>query len=469
MGTQDSSFLMFEEPHTHMHVAGLGIFEAGPLLRPDGGLDSARIRSYVDSMLDRLPRYRQRVAYTPIEKRLLWIDDERFNLEYHVRHTCLPKPGDEETLKALVGRILSQHLDRDKPLWEIYVIEGLEGDRFAMLMKTHHCMVDGIAGMALLNRLLSPDPDLEVGPASAWRPQPAPGALWLLADVVDRRVATPLAEAARAVGHAMREPRRTWEELSESLRSMAGAVADGFRIVARTPHNQPIGTHRRVDWIALDLAELKDLKKHLGGTVNDVILTLVTGAVRRFLRHRRARVRGFDYRVVIPVNLRVLGETEEVAAGNRVSAWFLSLPIGETDPLRRFQRIHRETDRLHRSKTAQGMDLFTRIVDWTGSPLLTWAGVQIAARVHPYHLIVSNVPGPPMPLYFLGARLLAFYPQPPLFETQGLGVAVISYAGQVCFGLVGDWDVMPDLDVVVDGIREAKDELVAAVARRERT
>jgi WS/DGAT/MGAT family acyltransferase len=290
----------------------------------------------------------------------------------------------------------------------------------------------------------------------------------MLAEVADRRLRTPVVEAARALGGALREPRGTWDELAASLRSMGGALGDGFRLVSDTPHNRPIGTNRRVDWVSFDLAEVKDLKKRLGGTVNDVVLTLVAGAIRRFLRGRGARVRGFDYRVVIPVNLRTLGDDGSSASGNRASAWFLSLPIGERDPLRRFQRIHRETDRLRRSNTAHGMELFMQIVDWTGSPLLTWAGVQLAARVHPYNLIVSNVPGPPMPLHLVGARMLAFYPQLPLFENQGLGVAVISYAGRVSFGLVGDWDVVPDLDRVAEALRESRDELAHAVEQRER-
>jgi WS/DGAT/MGAT family acyltransferase len=240
---------------------------------------------------------------------------------------------------------------------------------------------------------------------------------------------------------------------------MGGALRDGFRLVTGTPHNRPIGSHRRVAWLTLDLAEVKALRKSLGCTVNDVVLAVVTGGVRRFLEARGTKLRGLDYRVVIPVNMRAFREGIDPGEGNRAAAWFLSLPVAEADPARRVQRICRETARLRESRAAVGLDWFTRIVDWTGSTFLTYAGVRLAARVHPYHLIVSNVPGPQFPLYLLGARMLAIHPQLPLFESQGLGVAVLSYDGKLCFGLVGDWDVVPDLDVVADGIREAFEEL----------
>ena len=458
LGTQDSSFLMFEGRHTPMHVSALALFEASPTVAFEA------IRDHVAASLHRLPRYRQRVIETPLEAHPVWVDDERFNLDYHVRHTCLPAPGDDAALAALAGRILSQQLDRQKPLWEIWFVEGLEGDRFALLLKVHHCMVDGVGGMDLLEQLLSASPEEpEATPAPPpWEPRPQPGSLRLLVNAAFARSRAPV-EAARALTDTVRHPRRTAGELSHAFSAMGDALREGFRIVESTPHNRPIGGHRRVAWLSLDLAEAKDLRKRLDCTVNDVVLADVAGGIRRFLLERDADLDGLDYRVVVPVNMRAFREGTE-GEGNRVSAWFLSLPVAEPDPVRRVERIHAETARLRESEAAIGMDLFTRIVDWTGSSRLTYAGVQLAARVHPYNLIVSNVPGPQFPLYLLGARMQAVHPQGPLFQSQGLTVAVISYDGRLCFGLVGDWDVVPDLDRVAEGIGAARAELCDAVA-----
>ncbi|MBW2446662.1 MAG: wax ester/triacylglycerol synthase family O-acyltransferase [Deltaproteobacteria bacterium] len=404
LGAQDSSFLMFEGRHTPMHVSALALFEAPPLPGRTGGFDFERIRDHVAAGLHRLPRYRQRIVATPVEGHPIWIDDEHFNLDYHVRHTCLPPPGDESALESLVGRILSQQLDRKKPLWEIWVVEGLEGGRFALLLKVHHCMVDGVGGMALLEQLLSASPDARPEPAPAWVARPRPSGVRLLADAILRRGQAP-AEAMGALLDAAREPRRTAEELGHNLTAMLGALREGFRIPDDTPHNRKIGSHRRVGWLSLDLAELKSLRRSLDCTVNDLVLTLVTGGIRRFLAEREVDLEGLDYRVVIPVNVRAFRQGDEDASGNRVSAWFLSLPVAEPDPHRRLELIREATSRLRESEAAVGMDLFTRVVEWTGSSLLTYAGVRLAARVHPYNLIVSNVPGPQFPLYLLGARM----------------------------------------------------------------
>ena len=465
LDTQDSSFVSFEGRHTHMHVAAVATFEAAALRGPQGGLDIDRIRAAIESRLHLLPRYRQRLAFTPIGRSPVWIDDERFNLEYHARHTSLPRPGDSRRLKALVGRILSQQLDREKPLWEIWIVEGLEPDRLAMIAKVHHCMVDGVAGVSLMTQLLSASPDARVEAARRWRPRPAPGALQLLAGEAARALMRPAALAARALGQALRRPGQAAGQVAESVRAMQQALRAGLRPVPPTPLNRPIGTHRRVEWQTFDLAELKELRKRLGGSLNDVVLALVAGALRRFLQGRRTPLRGLEYRVVVPVDMRA-GAEPDAWLGNRVSAWFVSLPVAVADPRERFRRIHAETSRLKASKAAEGIDLFTRIVDWTGSPLLTRAGVRLASRMHPYNLIVTNVPGPQRPLYLLGARMLEFYPQLPLFENQGLGVATMSYDGRVFFGLVADWDLAPDLSRLAESLRTALTELREAAGAR---
>ncbi|MEE9607830.1 MAG: wax ester/triacylglycerol synthase family O-acyltransferase [Myxococcota bacterium] len=462
LSAQDSSFVMFEGPGTHMHVSAIAVFETGPLKAPEGGLDIERIRSYVESRLHLLPRYRQRLAFTPVERHPVWVDDDRFNLNYHVRHTSLPRPGSEELLKKLAGRIMSQQLDRGKPLWELWFVEGLEGGRFAMIGKTHHCMVDGASGVGVITALLSGSADVSIEPAPPWAPRPAPGRFELLRHALSHRVAAPTS-ALRAIRGALREPQEASTRFAEHALSVWQALNAGFRVPANTPLNAPIGTHRRIDWSNIDLAEIKELKKRLDGSVNDVVLAVVAGALRRYLGGRRVPLDGMDFRIAIPVNMR--SDSGDVGAANRVSAWFLSLPLAEGDPLRRFEQIRAETQRLKRSKAAEGIDLFVRFAEWSGSTLLTFWGVRLASTLHPYNLIVTNVPGPQYPLYLLGAKLNTMIPQLPLFQNQGLGVAVMSYLGKVTFGLIGEWDLAPDLPALARAIDASFTELRDAAQR----
>ena len=459
LSAQDSSFLSFETRDTHMHVGAIAVFEAAPLRSKSGGLEIERLCSHVDTRLRTLPRYRQRLEFTPIQGRPIWVDDDRFNLRYHVRHTGLPRPGDEAQLKELAGRIFSQQLDRHKPLWELWFVEGLEGGRSAMIVKAHHCMVDGISGVAGLTALLSPAPAGAPEPSLPWVPRPAPSRFELFVDEALRRAGAPF-QALRSLREAAGRPRETAAEVSRIASAVWQALRAGFRVVPSTPLNQPIGPHRRVEWCALDLGAVRALKKDLDGTVNDVVLAVVAGAVRRFLVGRRFDLKGFDYRAVVPVNMRT--GPEDAAAANRVSAWFVSLPVGERDALRRFRRVRKRTEQLKRSSAAHGTELMIRFVDWTGSRTLVDAGARFTSRLHPYHLIVTNVPGPQFPLYLLEARLHAVYPQLPLFEHQGVAVAVMSYLGKVGFGLVGDLDLVPDLAAFAQAIEESFEELCAA-------
>jgi WS/DGAT/MGAT family acyltransferase len=468
LSTQDSSMVMFEHRTSHMHVGVVAVFEAGSLSTPAGGLDVARINAHIESRLHLLPRYRQKLGFIPFEGRPVWIDDERFNFRYHVRHTALPRPGDERALKALAGRIMSQRLDREKPLWEFWLVEGLDGDRFAIVGKVHHCMVDGAAGVGLLMQLLSPSPDETVEPPGHWVPRPAPSGLRLILDEAVHRARSPVT-LLRGLGRALRHPGQARERLEETGTAVWEAISSGLKPPASTPLNRPIGPHRRIGWHTLDLALVKEVKDRLGGTINDVVLAVVTAAVRRLLEKRGAQLEGIDYRVIIPVNMRPPGD--DLSSANRVSAFFLSLPVEEPDPRRRFERIEADTAHLKESKAAQGIDIFTRAVDWSGSTLLTRAGVRIASGVRPYNMIVTNVPGPQVPLYLLGARLLGVYPQLPLFANQGLGVAVMSYDGKVFWGMLGDWDLVPDLDAFSEAIQTSFDELrdVAHAVQPDRT
>jgi len=456
LSAQDSSFVMFEQRATHMHVAALALVELGALRSPQGGLDAQRIARYVESRLGSLPHYRQKLGFTPLSGHPVWVDDDHFDLDYHVRHTALPHPGGTEELKRLVARVVSQPLDRDRPLWELWIVEGLEGDRFALVMKVHHCMVDGAAGVSLLTLLLRDDRDASIPATEAWFPQPHPSGLRLVFDEAMQRARTPIA-LGRALWNSLREPARTLQAAGERAGSMLDALRAGFHRPSETALNRPIGPHRRVEWLELDLDEIKTLRRKLGGTINDVVLAIVSGAIGRFLARRHESVAQLDYRVVIPVNMR--GADGEPAVSNRVSAFFLSLPVGEPDALARFDAVRAETLRLKSSRAAEGIDFFTQLVEHSGSTWLTAIGVRLAARVQPYNQIVSNVPGPQAPLYVLGARLLGLYPLPPLFERQGLGTAVLSYDGRLCWGLIADRDSVPDLAALARDVQASYAEL----------
>jgi WS/DGAT/MGAT family acyltransferase len=460
LSAQDSSFVLFEQRATHMHVAALALAELGPLRTPGGGLDAPRLTRYIESRLGALPRYRQKLVRAPFSGHPVWVDDDHFDLDYHVRHTALPHPGGVEELKRLVARVVSQPLDRDRPLWELWIVEGLEGDRFALLMKVHHCMVDGAAGVSLLTLLMRGDPDASIEPPEAWFPRPRPSAFRLAFGELTSRAQAPLA-LGHALWDAARDPQRALRDARERASSIADALRAGLRLPAETTLNQPIGPHRRVEWLELDLEEIKRLRRKLGGTVNDVVLTIVAGAIGRFLARRREATENIDYRVVVPVNMR--GADGDPMLANRVSAFFISLPVRESDPLARFDAVRRETSRLKTSRAAEGIDFFTQLVDRSGSTWLTALGVRLAARVQPYNQIVSNVPGPQQPFYVLGARLEALFPLPPLFERQGLGTAVLSYSGKLCWGFVADRDSVPDLAALTRDVQAAHDELRDAV------
>ena len=457
----DNSFLITESPTNHMHIAGTATYEAGPLRRADGGIDVERIRRYVTSRLALIPRYRQVLTHTPIEGHPVWVDDQHFNIEYHVRHTALPRPGDARQLKRLSGRIMSQQLDRSKPLWEMWVVEGLEGgDHFAIITKIHHCMIDGMSSVDLLEVLLTPMPTDTIEPAPRWLPRPAPTWWEMLGAETVRRAAMPLETLA-----SFRESWSRAQDPRSDLRAMLRAVRDtmwsGLRTVSDTPLNRPIGTHRRFDWLEMSLDDVKAIKNRLGGTLNDVVLTIVAGAMQRFLEERRVNVEGLAFRVMAPVSVR--GSEERGTLGNRVSAWVVDLPLAERDPRRRMEVIREATTRLKDSKQALGAEMLTQVMAWTPSTLLS-LGSRMVLRRLPFNLVVTNVPGPQVPLYMLGARMLDNFGQVPLTDYLGLGIVLFSYAGKLCWGFTADWDLVPDLHQVVVATEAAYAELREAAA-----
>lgn len=454
----DNSFLAIESPTTHQHVAAVLVLDAAPLTHPDGGIDIDTIRTYIASRLHLIPRYRQHLKSVPLGNRLVWVDDEHFNIHYHVRHTSLPRPGDERQLKRLAARIVSQQLDRAKPLWEIWVVEGLEGNRFALVAKTHHCMVDGVSGVDLLAVLLNPAPSGDFTEGPRWIPRPAPTPLQIFRDEWLRRLREPLDllwESPCAFGAPTQLLASFWESVS-ALGETLGVAA---RPASPTPINLPIGPHRRYDWLTFDLGDIKTVKNRLGGTVNDIVLATVSGALRTFLESRRVNVDVLDLRASIPVSIRT--DAQRGTLGNQIALWITELPVAERDPRRRLDKVRANTARLKESRQTLGARVLAAVSEWTSTTILSSA-VRLSTRSRPFNLVVTNVPGPQIPLYLLGAELRECYPMLALLPNQALGVALFSYAGRLCWGFIADWDLIPDLHEFALAIEESFRELQVA-------
>lgn len=453
----DSSFLLLEKPGAPLHVASTLVFEAGPLRRPDGGIDADALRNHVAAQLHRIPRYRQKIAWIPFTQRPVWVDDDRFSIEYHVRHTSLPRPGNEHQLKRLSARIMEQPLDPSRPLWEMWLVEGLEGDRFACISKVHHCMIDGVSGVDLLYTLLSPTPDVENGEAPRFIPRRTPTPFELWRDEMMRRVRLPM-DIARDVRHFFVEAADVRRDAVSIVNGLLDTLGTSLHLAPTTPMNHPIGPHRRFDWLPMDLEAIKKIRRALGGSINDVVLTVVTGMVQRFLQRRHINPGQIDFRVMTPVSVRAPGERGKL--GNRVSAWFLELPIGEPDPRQQLKFIRQRSIELKESKQAVAASLLTDMAEWSSSTLLA-LGARNVTRMLPFNLVVTNVPGPQFPIYMLGAKLLETYPLVPLVDNLGLGIALMSYEGKLFWGFNADYDLLPDLPAIVRATRESFHELLA--------
>jgi len=439
----DTSFLDLETEDVHMHVGSVGIFDPGPLATADGGIDFDAICDLVESGLRRAPRFRQKLARVPVSGHPVWIDDDHFNLLYHVRHTSLPVPGDARTLKRLVGRIMSQNLDRSKPLWELWFVEELEAGRFAVISKVHHCLIDGVSGVDLLSAFMGPNADYRADDTHhhRWIPRPPPGGIEMFGDEVFRRASLPLRAATSAL-RGLRHPGDSANTAAHAAAGFAEAVESSLTSASETPFNVDIGPHRRFDWTRFDMDRVREVKQKLGGTINDVVLACVAGAVRAFLDRHGTNLDEIDFRTFIPVSTRT--EEERGQLGNRVSLLTAQLPVGESDPRRRMALVVEETTRLKQSDQVAGASIVEEVSDWTSTALLT-SFSRLAATRRAYNMIVTNVPGPPKAVYMSGARLLACYPMVPLFSNQALGIALFSNDGGLHWGFNADWDIVPDL------------------------
>ncbi len=451
---QDTSFLVFENSNSFTHGAGTAIFEAGALATPGGGIDIDRVRRSLESMLHQVPRFRQKLDWIPVERHPVWVDDPAFDLDYHLRHIRLPAPGTLAELKATSARILANRMDRARPLWEFWVVEGLENGGFALIQKIHHCMIDGASGVDLLQLMMSPDPEAKPLEPTPWVPRPAPTQRQLALDALRYRLRMPLdvLRSAREAGSV--------RDLGRDLRTRLSATAKLARSMtqsaAATPLNERIGPHRRVDWLCMSLDDVKQVRRALGGTINDVVLCSVAGAVRRFLQLRGVDTEALDFRVAAPVSVR--SEDERGTMGNRVSQWIVDIPVGEPDPLERLRVIQEQTSELKSSGQAVGADVLFQVAEWTGTRLLSLAA-QLASSGNPFNLMVTNIPGPQIPLYLCGARLLEMYGYVPLVDTTALGIALFSYDGRLCWGFNADYELLPDLADFVSGIERAFAEL----------
>jgi len=451
----DASFLYLERPAMHMHVAGLSVLD--PSTRPDGRLRFEDVEAVLASRLRLAPRLRQKVKMVPFGLALpVWVDDAAFDLGFHVRRAALPSPGGRNELAEQVQRILSRPLDRSKPLWELYVIEGLEDGHVATLMKAHHAMIDGLSGMHLTAALFDLSPEPRDEPATpAWEPDAEPSSTELFELATGSLVAHPV-QAVMAGVDALRN--------SPALAALeAGAVLGGLRSIfgmgsrPPSPFDVRIGPNRRFAITEAPLQRFKDIKDRLGGTVNDAVLTAVGGALYRVLRERKERTRGRTLRVMIPVSVQ---GGRDAALGNRVAPAFVDLPVGAMGPKRRLALVRQSTRHLKESMMAMSADTIIGLGAYAPGGLLA-AAARLASRGPWFNLVVSNIPGPPQPLYLAGARLVAQYPSLPLGENSALSIACTSLAGTMAFGLTGDWDGMPD----VDGLALAIDESLAPLAK----
>ncbi len=468
LSAQDASFIGLEDSRCHMHVGGVMLFDTGPLRTAEGGIDIERILQALESRLHLVPRFRQRLAFLPYERLPIWVDDDRFRLAYHVRHTALPKPGDERTLKRLVGRIMSQQLDRTRPLWEMWFVEGLENDRFALISKTHHCMIDGVSGADLISVIMEPFPNTQIAPAIEWTPRPHPTQTRLLFDEVQRRLTQPF-DLLRAAQQAVRQPDAALAKIEETVSALAETLSPALNPASRLPINTEVGPSRRFDWTAMSLAECKAIKNTLGGTINDVVLATVSGALRRFCQQRGIDPDTLNVRAMVPVSVRA--SAEQGALGNRITEVIAPLPIQLEDAAARLEAVRITMSGVKESKQALGGKVMTAIAEWTVPNVLVQA-VKIAMRSQPYNLTVTNVPGPQIPLYFLGCEMQTTYPVVPLFQSVALVVGLFSYNGGLYWGFTADWETMPDLHEFVLAIEASFKELQAVatkeVARQER-
>ncbi len=458
MSPMDSSFLHLENDKTPMHIGGVSIFEGPPP-------PFVQLRAMVAGKLGLVPRYRQKVRFVPLAAGPpIWIDDPHFSIDYHLRRTAIPAPGEDAQLRQMAARVFSQHLDRNKPLWELWMVEGMTGRRWALLSKVHHCMVDGVAATDLMSVMFSDetvDARAGAGPQPRWSPPPEPSGVEVLARTLVRK-ASPAGQL-ETLKQALRAPRETARTVAEVAQ---GALAAGPRMrpVGASSLTGPIGPHRRWSWATVRLSDVKAVRSELGGTVNDVVLTVITAGFRALLAERGERIEANRVvRTMVPVSVRRRGERG--VYNNRVSAVFAALPVGLEHPTERLERIRGEMDGIKQSKQAVAGDVLSSMSGFA-PPLLLALGsrlVTASPRLN-MHTATTNVPGPQQPVQTLGRKMIESFPFVPVVGSIRIVVAIFSYDGGLYFGITGDYDGAPDIDVLSTGIKRGMEELLALVA-----
>jgi diacylglycerol O-acyltransferase / wax synthase len=450
----DASFLHQEGQSSHMHIGAVLIFDGPPPEFED-------YLNHVRGRLHLVPRYRQRLSTPPLESgRPLWTDDPSFNLEYHVRHSALPAPGTEEQLFGLTSRIVSQQLDRSKPLWESWLIEGLEDDRFALIFKTHHALVDGISGVDLATVLLdlAPTPSPPATDLEPWQPKPSPSPAELVLAGVRGAIGTTAELVQKAINAATR-PTTSFNIIRDAAEGLGEIVWAGLNPAPETPLNVDIGPHRRYAVVRQQLDDYKEVKNALGGTVNDVVLTVVSGSLATWLRSRGVRTEGLEMRALVPVSVRTADERGTL--GNRLTAMRGPLPVYIRDPVARLRFVKQAMDGLKESKQAVGAATLAAVNNLAPPTILAQASrLNFSTRL--FNLIVTNIPGPQIPLYVLGRELHDLLPIAFLPEHHALAIAIMSFNGRIEYGLLGDYDALPDIDLIAEGIDASLQELLVA-------
>jgi WS/DGAT/MGAT family acyltransferase len=452
----DASFLYLETPAMHMHVAGVSMFDP----RPDGPLTYEDVQRVVEARIHLAPRLRQRVVRVPGDvARPLWVDDDRFDLDFHLRRAAIPSPGGRFQLERAVGRVLSRPLDQAKPLWELYVFEGLAHRRTAVLLKMHHALADGISGMLIASALFDLEPDADPGTPRPWIAESPPSRQDLVRDAIQDMVLHPI----EALGKVVSAPQRALADASQMFAGVRHVV--GMGAPPAGPFDAPIRPARRFAIAEASFDRIREVKRVLGGTVNDVVLASVAGGLHELLEARGEAVKGRSLRVMVPVSVRSRAEQGDV--GNRVAPAFIDVPVGRLSPVTRLRRIRAATTELKESSMAVSADQIIGLGAYA-PPALHAMAARLVSRGRWFNLVVSNVPAPQVPMYLGGAPLVASYPAMPLGENCGLSIACTSLAGTMAFGLTGDWDAVPDIEVLARGIETSIDELEKAAAARPR-
>ena len=452
----DAQFLYLERPEVHMHVAGIAILD--PSTRPDGRLTIDDIVDLIGKRIHQVPRFRQKIVSSPLGiGRPVWVDDPHFDPSFHIRHAALPAPGGPKELAAQVQRVHSRPLDRSKPLWEMYFIEGLEDGHVAVLTKSHHAMIDGMSGIDIATVMFDFTPEPREVEAQPYEPQPEPSSRDLFVQSLAEQVAHPVRSALETVGGALRAPQAAMDTLQRTLGGFAALFARGQ--APQSPFNVKVGPNRRFAMAEVPVSDAKLIKNALGGKVNDVVLAAVAGALDRLLKGRGIDTRDLTLRTMVPVSTREGGATSPM--GNQISSLFVDLPIGADDPVDRLRRIVAATKDVKKSHQAVAAGLLMNLGQWA-PPTIHGMAARAIARQRFINLVVSNVPGPQVPLYLAGAKMLVTYPVMPLGETVALSVAVTSLSGVMGFGFTTDWDAVPDIDELPKGLLAAVDELKKA-------